>query len=65
MPLKFRIQDIAGIAKRENVARDLVWEADMCFTKLDMGQSLPWTLHIADSGALQLSRSYRISGIPV
>lgn len=65
MPLKFRIQDIAGIADREKVVCDLVWEADMCFTKLDMGQSLPWTLHIADSGALQLSRSYRISGIPV
>ncbi len=65
IPLKFRIQDIAGVASREKVVRDLVWEADMCFTKLDMGQSLPWTLHIADSGALQLSRSYRISGIPV
>jgi hypothetical protein len=65
MPLKFRIQDIAGVANREAVVHDLVWEADMCFTKIDMGQSLPWTLHIADSGALQLSRSYRISGIPV
>ncbi len=65
MPLKFRIQDIEGLADREKVVRDLVWEADMCFTKLDMGQSLPWTLHIADSGALQLSRAYRISGIPV
>jgi len=65
MPIKFRIQEIAGVSLRENVLRDLVWEADMCFTKLDMGQSLPWTLHIADTGALQLSRSYQISGIPV
>ena len=65
MPLKIRIQDIEGCANRNEVARDLVWEADMCFTKPDIGQSLPWTLHIADTGALQLSRSYRISGIPV
>lgn len=65
VPLKFRIRDIAGTAARNEVVRDLVWEADMCFTKPDMGQSLPWTLHIADTGALQLSRAYQISGIPV
>jgi hypothetical protein len=35
----------------------------MCFTKPDSGMSLPWVLHVADTGALQLARSYRISGI--
>jgi hypothetical protein len=24
---------------------------------------LPWVLHVADAGALQISRSYKISGI--
>jgi len=43
--------------------QDLVWEADMCFTKPDIGMSLPWVLHVADSGALQLSRSYKITGV--
>jgi hypothetical protein len=57
--------DIHGEAKMDQVARDLIWESDMCFTKPDMGMSLPFTLSVADTGALQLSRSYRISGITV
>lgn len=64
-PLKIRVINIGGEAKLDEVVRDLVWEADMCFTKPDMGQSLPLTLQIADTGALQLSRSYRISGVTV
>ena len=41
----------------------MVWEADMCFTKPDIGMSLPWVLHVSDAGALQLARSYQITGI--
>ena len=62
-PLKMRIIDIAGTSRREHVAQDIVWEADMCFTKPDLGFSLPLTLRIADLGALQLSRRYKISGV--
>jgi hypothetical protein len=47
------------------VIQDVVWQADMCFTKPDMGMSLPWVLNVADKGALQLSKSYRICGITV
>jgi hypothetical protein len=64
-PLKVRVTDISGHGSVDDAIRDVVWEADMCFTKPDMGQSMPWTLHIADTGALQLARSYRISGITV
>jgi hypothetical protein len=62
-PLKVKIVDIYGPWERERVLRDLVWQCDMCFTKPDMGLALPWVLHVADCGALQLSRSYKISGI--
>ncbi len=62
-PMKLCVSDISGKAVVDNVIRDVVWEADMGFTKPDMGRGLPWILHIADAGALQLSRSYRISGI--
>jgi hypothetical protein len=62
-PLKIHIVDLQGHADREHVVRDLVWEADMCFTKPDIGMSLPWILHVADQGALQLARSYRIAGV--
>ena len=64
-PLKIRILDIHGPAKRQEVVQDIVWEADMCFTKMDTAMSLPWVLHVADTGALQKSRSYRITGITV
>jgi len=62
-PLLVRMSDIAGQHTREQVAQDIVWQADMCFTKPDMGMRLPWVLNVADSGALQLARSYKISGI--
>jgi hypothetical protein len=64
-PLIARVTDIRGKAAMDRVLRDLVWQADMCFTKVDMGMSLPWVLHVADQGALQLSRSYQITGITV
>lgn len=64
-PLKISIIDIAGKADRREVAQDLIWEADMCFTKPDIGLSLPWVLHVSDVGALQAARSYRITGITV
>jgi hypothetical protein len=62
-PLKVHIIDICGQANRDAVLRDLVWESDMCFSKPDMGMGLPWVLHVADTGALQKSRSYQITGI--
>ena len=64
-PIIAQITNVRGNAKVESVLRDLVWQADMCFTKVDMGMSLPWVLHVADQGALQLSRSYRITGVTV
>jgi hypothetical protein len=62
-PPKVHIVDISGEANRGRVLTDLVWECDMCFSKPDMGMSLPWVLNVADTGALQLSRSYKITGI--
>ena len=62
-PLKVCTIDIHGHSSLEEVVQDFIWEADMCFTKPDSGMSLPWVLHVADTGALQLARSYRISGI--
>jgi hypothetical protein len=64
-PLMIRIVDIHGKSDRLRVLRDLVWQADLCFTKPDMGMHLPWVLNVADSGALQLSRSYQITGVTV
>jgi hypothetical protein len=62
-PLMIRVIDIQGHAECEDVIRDIVWGADMCFTKPDMGMRLPWVLNVADTGALQQSRSYSITGI--
>jgi hypothetical protein len=64
-PIIARIVDIYGQSDKLRVVQDVVWQADLCFTKPDMGMSLPWVLHVADTGALQLSRSYLISGITV
>lgn len=64
-PLKINIIDLLGQCNRSDVVRDLVWEADMCFSKPDIGMSLPWVLHVADAGALQVARSYRITGVTV
>ncbi len=62
-PLKVCTIDIHGHSSLEEVVQDFIWEADMCFTKPDSGMSLPWVLHVADTGALQWARSYQISGI--
>lgn len=62
-PLLVRMTPIRGDLDREAVLIDLMWEADMCFTKLDTGMSLPFVLHVADQGALQTSRLYEYSGI--
>ena len=40
-----RVINIAGDGSVDEAIRDVIWEADMCFTKPDMGQSMPWTLH--------------------
>jgi hypothetical protein len=64
-PLMIRILDISGRSKRQEVVRDLIWQADLCFTKPDTGMHLPWVLNVADTGALQLSRSYQITGVTV
>lgn len=62
-PLMLRVINISGRAQLNDVIRDVVWGADMCFTKPDTGMRLPWVLNVADSGALQQSRSYSITGI--
>jgi hypothetical protein len=64
-PIIVRMHPIHGDFTPKEVLRDLIWEADMCFTKLDTGMSFPFVLHVADQGALQLSRLYDISGITV
>ncbi len=65
LPLLVSVSDISGKADRRHVIQDVVWGADLCFTKPDMGMGLPWVLNVADKAALQLSRSYKISGITV
>ena len=62
-PILARVSNIYGTAVVSEAIRDVVWGADMSFTKPDTGIRLPWVLHVADSGALQISRSYKISGI--
>lgn len=62
-PLLIRISHLCGQASVEEPLRDLVWSADLGFTKPDMGLRLPWVLNVADTGALQQSKSYEITGI--
>ena len=64
-PLRIRVRDVVGDSDVPSVLQDVVWEADMCFTKIDMGMSLPWTLNVADTGALQSAKAYRINGVTV
>ena len=64
-PLKVSVIDVYGCAERAKVLRDLVWSADLSFTKVDTGLRLPWVLHVADAGALQAARSYSITGVTV
>lgn len=61
-PLLVKMSAVAGTFDPHEVVQDLVWEADLGFTKLDQGYALPFTLHVADSGALQLARTYSIAG---
>lgn len=62
-PLLVTMTPIAGRLVPLHVVRDLLWDADLCYTKLDHGYSLPFTLHVADKGALQLARAYGVSGL--
>ncbi|MBX3176854.1 MAG: hypothetical protein KF886_05815 [Candidatus Hydrogenedentes bacterium] len=62
-PLILRCDTLLGELSVDDIVRDIVWEADMGYTKPDMGRSLPWILHIADEGALQASQGYQITGI--
>ena len=64
-PLLVKMRPVVGNFDKVDVLRDLIWEADMCFTKLDTGMSLPFVLHVADKGALQMSRLYTYTGITV
>ena len=64
-PLLVHVHNIYGIANPEKALRDLFWETDMCFSKLDTGTKLPWVLHVANEGALQLSKAYQITGITI
>lgn len=62
-PLKVHMVDFVGQANFTDALQDLVWQCDLGFTKPEMGFSLPWVLHVADTGALQASRSYKVTGI--
>ncbi len=64
-PLLVRVHNIYGTANPKDALRDLFWETDMCFSKIDTGTRLPWVLHVANRGALQLSKAYQITGITV
>ena len=64
-PLMLRCGSILGPLNVDDVVRDIVWEADMGYTKADMGRSLPWVLHIADEGALQAAMHYQFTGVTV
>lgn len=65
-PLYVTLTPLGGEIDPWSVMKDLVTEADLCFTKPDHGLSLPWVLHVADKGALHLSRGYyERAGVPV
>ncbi len=64
-PLLVRVHNIYGTANPKDALCDLFWETDMCFSKIDTGTKLPWVLHVANKGALQLSKAYQITGVTV
>ena len=64
-PLFVTMTPIAGTFSPHEIIRDLVWEADLCFTQPGIGMSLPYVLHVADQGALHLSKGYGTPGIPL
>jgi hypothetical protein len=61
--LKVATSSIAGECTFQEIIQDVAWEADMGFTRPDMGRGLPWVLHGADSGALHASRGYKLIGL--
>ena len=65
LPLRVHVHNIYGTANPKNALRDLFWETDMCFSKIDTGAKLPWVLHVANEGALQLSKAYKITGVTI
>ena len=64
-PLCVHVHNIFGTADPKDALRDFFWETDMCFSKIDTGTKLPWVLHVANEGALQLSKAYNITGITI
>ena len=62
-PTVVRLRVLCGEVDFSSALQDYLWEADLGFTKMDMGHALPWILRLADSGALNLSRSYKSDGI--
>ena len=64
-PLRVHVHNVHGTANPEDALRDLFWETDMCFSKIDTGTRLPWVLNVANEGALQLSKAYKITGITI
>ena len=61
--LKVATSSIAGRCGFQEMIQDVAWEADMGFTRPDMGRGLPWVLHGADSGALHASKGYKLIGL--
>jgi hypothetical protein len=61
--LKVVTSSISGNCTFQEIIQDVSWEADMGFTRPDMGRGLPWVLHGADCGALHASKGYRLIGL--
>ena len=64
-PLLVHVHNISGKTNPKDALRDLFWETDMCFSKIEMGTKLPWVLHVANEGALQMSKAYNITGVTI
>jgi len=54
-PLFVTVTALAGHVEPWAVMQDLVWGADLSFSKTDLGTSLPWVLHVADRAALAVA----------
>jgi hypothetical protein len=61
--LKVVTSNLSGSSTFRDIVQDVSWEADLGFTRPDMGRGLPWVLHGADSGALHASKGYRLIGL--
>lgn len=59
-PLFVTVTPISGHVDFWEVMQDLVWGADLSFSKTDLGTSLPWVLHVADRSALALAEGQRL-----